>query len=58
MPKKIVKLTLRFETDDGKTLERIIKGEANKISYIMDEAGLFDDKLEEFLGCQCNHIKE
>ena len=49
MPEKNVKLTLRFETEDGKTVERVIEG-ASKIAYVLDETGLLDAELEKFLG--------
>lgn len=49
MPEKNVKLTLRFETEDGETLEKVIEG-ASKIEYALGEAGLLDNEIKEFLG--------
>ena len=46
--KKNLKLILRIETEDGKTVERIIEG-ADNIAYILDEAGLLDEKLKKIL---------
>ena len=49
MPEKNVKLTLRFETEDGETLEKVIEG-AGKIEYALGEGGLLDNEIKEFLG--------
>lgn len=46
---KKVRLTLRIETDDGKTIERVIMGASN-IEYILDEAGIIDNELAALLG--------
>ena len=46
---KKAKLTLMIESEDGKTVERVIEG-ASKIAYILDEAGILDDELEAILG--------
>ena len=47
--KKNLKLILRIETEDGKTVERIIDGASN-IAYILEQAGLLDEELKKILG--------
>ena len=48
MPEMNVKLTLRFERADGKTMERVIEG-SSAIAYILEDAGLLDEKIIKFL---------
>lgn len=48
MPEMNVKLTLRFEREDGETMERVIEG-SSAIAYILDAAGLLDEKIIKFL---------
>ena len=48
MPEMNVKLTLRFDREDGETMERAIEG-SSTIAYILDEAGLLDEEIIKFL---------
>lgn len=48
MPELNVKLTLRFERDNKETVERVIEG-ADNIAYVLEEAGLLDDEIRDFL---------
>lgn len=48
---KIAKLTLTLVGENGKTAERVIDG-ADKIAYILEEAGILDSELEALLGQQ------
>ena len=42
------KLILRIETEEGKTVEREFEGVA-RIAYLLEEAGILDEELEELL---------
>lgn len=49
MPELNVKLTLKFERQDGKTEEKVIEGPCIQIFYILHDAGILDERLKEFL---------